>query len=43
MLEREVKLLLGNTGRWPALGLDELRFHLINIIEASRLARTRIG
>ncbi|MFY0532165.1 hypothetical protein [Nannocystis pusilla] len=40
VLEREVEVLLGNTGRWPALGLDELRFHLLNIIEAIRLART---
>lgn len=39
LLEREVQLLLANTGRWPAISLDELRFRLLNILEAVRLAR----
>ncbi|PCC74890.1 hypothetical protein SAMN02745121_05931 [Nannocystis exedens] len=39
VLEREVQVLLGNTVRWPEIGLDELRFRLLNILEAIRVAR----
>ncbi|MCY1063602.1 hypothetical protein OV090_02450 [Nannocystis sp. RBIL2] len=43
VLEREVQVLLGNAARWPEIGLDQLRFRLLNILEAVRLARAEGG
>lgn len=43
VLEREVEVLLGNTARWPEIGLDPLRIRLLNILEAVRLARAEGG
>ena len=40
LLEREVRVLLANTARWPQVALDSLRARLLNILEAVRLART---
>ncbi|WAS97965.1 hypothetical protein [Nannocystis punicea] len=39
VLEREIQVMLANTARWPAIGLEQLRFRFFNILEAIRLAR----
>lgn len=43
VLEREVRVLLANTARWPHIDLDGLRSRLLNILEAIRLARSVPG
>lgn len=43
LLEREVWVMLANTALWPDIDAEGLRFRLLNILEAIRVARETPG